>query len=83
MADAIPVNSQEPEVIPEAPKKASKKGASAGIPEDVMADLKEQVKEELRAEQSQAVKAVDEVPNPFKVEGGKELESHKAVRQDF
>lgn len=67
MADATPV-------ISDAPAPKAKKGASAGIPADVLNGVKSQV-------EGSPVGVSAEVP--FKVSGGVELVSHKAVREDY
>lgn len=60
-------------VISDSPAPKAKKGASAGIPADVLKGVKEQA----------AVPAEVTSDSPFKVAGGVELESHKAVREDY
>lgn len=57
-----------PEVAPTKPKK----GASAGVSQDVLAKVK-----------NPAFQAAESAEAPYKVSGGAELVSHKAVREDY
>ena len=80
MADAVPAIPVE-EPVP-APTKTTKK-TSNGISEDVLAEIRAQVKEEVMAELKPQPASYEPGVNPFKVEGGRSLESHEAVREDF